>query len=227
MEDAAMEDLFRKIGRRLKAATPEGSSAQQLFLRADKDHVGTLAAADFLATVRNAFGVSKNEFSDEELLLLASLFDSDGTGALPIVDLVTFAEKGLGALKRDPEWTLRPVAQSPAAKARRQAKKMLEKAAVFQSLQDKLVTACGANANDGVELTAEQLWNKFDRSNDGIISTRELFNAVRGIMLIPKNELADTDVNALVEAVDTDGSGNLEIDQLVAFTELGLPALLR
>ena len=80
---------------------------------------------------------------------------------------------------------------------------------------------------DGVELTAEQLWNKFDRSNDGIISTRELFNAVRGIMLIPKNELADTDVNALVEAVDTDGSGNLEIDQLVAFTEAGLPALLR
>lgn len=52
----------------------------------------------------------------------------------------------------------------------------------------------------------------FDRNNDGVISSRELETAMRNVGCNPTKE----DVDAMIDAIDTNRNGVVEFDEFVS-----------
>ena len=67
----------------------------------------------------------------------------------------------------------------------------------------------------------EFVWDrdKFDKSGDGSLDSKELRDCIRMDFKIPTNKVADNDIDLLVRALDDDGSGTLSITELVDFVE--------
>lgn len=58
----------------------------------------------------------------------------------------------------------------------------------------------------------KELFNKIDTDNDGIVSVEELKLGLQKF----GSQLAEADVQLLIEAVDTDGKGSLDYGEFIA-----------
>ena len=97
----------------------------------------------------------------------------------------------------------------------------------FQLAASMFVCACGrhgaraAMAGCGCSRAVAQLFKRYDKSGDGSLDVKELQRALRRDLKITPEELSDADIDALVEALDDDGSMSLSIDELADFVERG------
>ena len=64
-----------------------------------------------------------------------------------------------------------------------------------------------------------RLFRHYDRDNSGEIGFVEFRRLLRSDAKIPVSQLPDVDVRALYNAVDTDGSGDIEADEFIAWVE--------
>lgn len=67
----------------------------------------------------------------------------------------------------------------------------------------------------------ESILRKFDKDKSGSLSGEELRRLIRLELRLPDTTLSDKDINALVLALDDDGSRTLSISELVDFVEFG------
>ena len=64
-------------------------------------------------------------------------------------------------------------------------------------------------------------FQRFDRDHGGTIDTEELRLLIRATLKIPPLEISDAEIKKLVEALDDDGSGDLDIEELADFVDRG------
>ena len=127
--------------------------------------------------------------SDGCIETLVALLDGDGSGTLNVQELADFVERGTDTF---------PL-----------GKQDIMDHGVAVSLQGALQAA----------LTYERLFNRFDKSGDGLLNTAELLGLFRKYLGITPAEASNSDIALLVKALDDDGSGTLAIAELVSFVE--------
>eukprot|EP00929_Paragymnodinium_shiwhaense_P002096 TRINITY_DN102293_c0_g1_i1.p1 TRINITY_DN102293_c0_g1~~TRINITY_DN102293_c0_g1_i1.p1 ORF type:complete len:488 (+),score=124.04 TRINITY_DN102293_c0_g1_i1:54-1517(+) len=74
-------------------------------------------------------------------------------------------------------------------------------------------------------LSAEKLFRKFDKDRSGSLSADEFTRIVRLQLRVPTSVVIDSDIEALITALDNDGGGSVSIDELLTFIERGTDAL--
>mmetsp|Transcript_1238 Transcript_1238/g.3185 ORF Transcript_1238/g.3185 Transcript_1238/m.3185 type:complete len:761 (+) Transcript_1238:1-2283(+) len=61
------------------------------------------------------------------------------------------------------------------------------------------------------------IFNRFDKDGSGTLCFDEIRGALRRILRIPKSSVSDSQISSLCVLLDTNGSGNIDIAELVAF----------
>jgi hypothetical protein len=70
------------------------------------------------------------------------------------------------------------------------------------------------------------LIKRYDKNRSGTLDVAELRHMMRASLKIPPAVLSDADIAAFVEALDDDGSGELDCDEIQDFVARGVEALL-
>merc|ERR1712087_545887 len=87
------DDVARRVQSSLKNAI-SGSDPQTLFRKYDKDKNGTFEVQEFRRLIRVELKVPPAILRDDDINLLISALDDDGSGSLSIDELVDFVERG-------------------------------------------------------------------------------------------------------------------------------------
>eukprot|EP00929_Paragymnodinium_shiwhaense_P064574 TRINITY_DN3235_c0_g1_i1.p1 TRINITY_DN3235_c0_g1~~TRINITY_DN3235_c0_g1_i1.p1 ORF type:complete len:1714 (-),score=501.51 TRINITY_DN3235_c0_g1_i1:139-5280(-) len=225
------EAIARKIGERLRMATSKGGkwhpkTAKKLFLTFDEDKSGNLDFEEMRVMVRKKLRVVEKDISDEDIRALMNAIDDDGSGEVSIDEIVDFLEEELQKQQkeRDEEVdyaSLRKKAGQKLDKKIRKKKKEPVKLdpAIEKNLRFRLRYATSRNGRWN-EALARKVIGEFDKDRGGDLGIEEFTKLVRLELKIPKNQLSDQDIKLFFRAVDQDGEGSIDIEELIEFMQV-------
>mmetsp|Transcript_15098 Transcript_15098/g.26426 ORF Transcript_15098/g.26426 Transcript_15098/m.26426 type:complete len:1561 (-) Transcript_15098:132-4814(-) len=195
-------EVLEKIKSKIKSAayTKGGRQLEALFARMDKDRSGHVDDDEFKSCIRRVFQIPPETISDEEILQLSSMLDTDKSGQISLEELRGFVGSDPKNIPNYEEYILRK-------------KTWLDPGAV-KSLKSKIKSAAYV-MHDGLQL--EQLFNRMDKDGSGHIDEMELRLCVRRYFKMPPSKISDEEVSLLYSALDSDDSGLVDLEELVKF----------
>eukprot|EP00618_Florenciella_parvula_P006440 CAMPEP_0119517948 /NCGR_PEP_ID=MMETSP1344-20130328/34706_1 /TAXON_ID=236787 /ORGANISM="Florenciella parvula, Strain CCMP2471" /LENGTH=111 /DNA_ID=CAMNT_0007555593 /DNA_START=90 /DNA_END=422 /DNA_ORIENTATION=- len=102
----------------------------------------------------------------------------------------------------------------PPKKRKGRRKKRTIDEAVASSIQSKLKAAC--TSDDPLKF-----FKRFDKDRSGSVDYDEFKKMIRVGLKITKEVLPDKDIEVLIKALDDDGGGTLDLEELADFVERG------
>ena len=107
-----------------------------------------------------------------------------------------------------------PEASDSKPQPQRKRKKLHLKQDNVEKLQSRFKAA---TINDDIATFLK----KYDKDHTGKLNAEEFRHLIRKVLKVTKAECSDADVDALVDALDDDGSGSLDIEEIADFVERG------
>ncbi|KAJ1461972.1 hypothetical protein M885DRAFT_494215 [Pelagophyceae sp. CCMP2097] len=224
------DDVMRRLQQKLQAAT-FGKSPLDLFKKfAGGD--GELDATELIKMCRVLLRIPADQLSDVDVRNFVAAVDDDGSKTLSIAELADFVQHGTSTFYADAGATAAKAGDAPAlawgeraieAAAATEARKARRKKQlrpdfdheVMKRLQGRLQAATFGGSPAAI-------FAKFDSSGDGAFSADELTVLFRRHLRIPPADLSDNDIVAFVRAVDDDGTGTLDLQELADFVQYGM-----
>lgn len=234
------QDAVDKLRHKLKSAAyagAEGTRFDEVFSRFDKDASGVLDVEEVRLAIRRSLKIPRETMSDEEIVSLCALLDTDNSGMISIPELTEFAcaEKGTKALhdrifnlektggasfQLDCFANARPGQKFTSAsmladisRSTSNLKKPLS-ADVLEKVKARIKAAAYAG-HLGTDV--KSLLSRFDADGSGLLEPEEVRMALRSALRIPPSIISDEDVFKLCRMIDRDNSGHLSIAEIVEF----------
>ena len=181
----------------------------EIFRRYDKDANGVLDLGEFKTAVRKGGKVTPVVMTDAELRQLFKAVDTDGSGDVSIDELIAFVWGSSSSVStRTTERTPRPAARKKPDEAKAHLSMLKKK---LQSMSMTTMGSAGGKADPA------EIFRRYDKDANGVLDLGEFKTAVRKGGKVTPVVMTDAELRQLFKAVDTDGSGDVSIDELIAF----------
>eukprot|EP01052_Picozoa_sp_SAG31_P012385 SAG31_NODE_723_length_12568_cov_3.102494_5_plen_658_part_00 len=202
--DAAMVDMLKKLAHKVETRK---KNIGMVFRELDEDKSGALEPEEFKKALKDCLGMDLEQTDFDRLM---DCLDRDGSGAIDyqefVVDMADIDQK-VGHQLGDPRGQQKIMAEvfrkgPPPARVERAPRAPQAKHS-FKT-QDELVHyVCTKIYEKSHHI--RKVFRSFDENKDGTVSAREFRFGLKQIGL----DLSDADFDMLVNAVDSDGSGNI------------------
>eukprot|EP00927_Polykrikos_kofoidii_P032987 TRINITY_DN27954_c0_g1_i1.p1 TRINITY_DN27954_c0_g1~~TRINITY_DN27954_c0_g1_i1.p1 ORF type:complete len:1369 (-),score=259.62 TRINITY_DN27954_c0_g1_i1:327-4433(-) len=221
-QDLVDESEMEQIKDVLKTATRDWDIAE-IFAKKSRDtadRVGNVDAvvsyADFNVIVRNELAVKQEELSDEELEKLFVHFSGSATETLNAHSIPGLILGSSADFQERPEICRRANAKiTPADLA--QSGDFAENLEVVRS---RLKLAVSGKASADMSSCLKQVFRRLDSSSaKSSISLQNLCQSARQVLKISPQIISNAQLHQVICAVDADGSGEVSIEELVAFIQ--------
>ena len=180
----------------------------EIFRRYDKDANGVLDLGEFTTAARKGGKISPSAMTDAELRQLFNAVDTDGSGDVSIDELIAFVWGSSSVTTRTNERTPRPAARKKPDEAKAHLSMLKKK---LQSISMTTMGSAGGKADPA------EIFRRYDKNANGMLDLGEFTTAVRKGGKISPSVMTAAELRQLFNAVDTDGSGDVSIDELIAF----------
>ena len=183
----------------------------EIFRRYDKDANGVLDLGEFKTAARKGGKISPSVMTDAELRQLFKAVDTDGSGDVSIDELIAFvwgSSSSSSVSTRTTERTPRPAARKKPDEAKAHLSMLKKK---LQSMSMTTMGSAGGKADPA------EIFRRYDKDANGVLDLGEFKTAVRKGGKVTPVVMTDAELRQLFKAVDTDGSGDVSIDELIAF----------
>jgi len=239
----ASQQERRAQRRALRGSIKGATKPEDLFARlASRDEVITWR--DLIRGVRLQLRITQDELSDDSVAAIWDSISEDGESCvdnlLSCAGFETRAERVARAERERLEELERiRLAELAAADARRQAAvdgfdaeciplktlklvvRRLKDLSVQEYIFEHMHDAGMVVPVFPEQTLREAIYTHLDRNNDGSLECGEFKDIIRGRLRIDRFTLDDDGLNALSDAVDQDGSGDIDMDELHALLERG------
>jgi len=230
-------EVLDKIRSKIKSASYTGSGGKQLdtiLTRFDSDHSGELEPDEVRRAVRRTLRITEESISDAEILSWCAMLDANHSGTVSIQEIVDFVGFEPEVSKRTGKSLLRSsfgdstssldgmrpttaASQGSRSSRMKQASQPVElDEDTLQKIRSKL-KAASYTSPGGKNL--REVFDRLDVNHSGSLETEEVRKAMRKTLHIPDTLISETEVTTFCEMLDADKSGNVSIDELVAFVD--------
>eukprot|EP00929_Paragymnodinium_shiwhaense_P120075 TRINITY_DN91980_c0_g1_i1.p1 TRINITY_DN91980_c0_g1~~TRINITY_DN91980_c0_g1_i1.p1 ORF type:complete len:830 (+),score=241.76 TRINITY_DN91980_c0_g1_i1:97-2586(+) len=208
----ALEQQFlASVRSRLKAASHmygDGSteSLVKLLQFYDADQSGELDLAEFSVILRKALKIPKSVLRDNQIGLLMSYLDPDGSGHLSVDELVEFVDPVYGQQR----------------KLMQKVNKRLEKNDVDAESLEELKTAIRAITTTDREhpgTLLDEYLASLVKNTRGVFSVQELIEVSRKNFKIQESQLSDAQLKEIFEAFK-DKNGEVQVDEIMDLLDM-------
>jgi Ca2+-binding EF-hand superfamily protein len=212
-------ELVKKLCSRLRAAayTAGGTNWAKLMREQDKDKSGEIEWPEFYSMCRR---VLKLPDSEDSLRMAFTYFDEDGSGEVSIDELVQIvegfsegAEDGQQAASPKPSGA--PGSPDGGDSSPKKVKKKKPKVVnddMLKKISGRMKAA--AYTNGGQDWA--KLFKEMDKDHDGEISWTEFYSMCRRVLKLTDPE---PELKAIFQFLDSDGSGEISIDELISLVK--------
>eukprot|EP01043_Picozoa_sp_COSAG02_P049811 COSAG02_NODE_5043_length_4701_cov_3.161886_2_plen_531_part_00 len=211
--ERAQVNMLKKRLQSMAMSTVGGTGAiidpEEIFRRYDKDTSGALDLSEFTTAVRKGGKIPPASMTDGDLRQLFNAIDTDSSGCINIEELVAFVWGSEGVPTRTNGRRPQPV---------RKTKPKDESSAQVNMLKKRLQSmAMSTVGGTGAIIDPEEIFRRYDKDTSGALDLSEFTTAVRKGGKIPPASMTDGDLRQLFNSIDTDSSGCINIEELVAF----------
>ena len=231
-------EIVSFLKRKLRAAayTAGGKDFKKLFKHYDRDNSGTLEFDEFRSALRRDAKIAKKDVTDEQMKTVFDAVDEDGGGEIDVDEFISWINEddpdahhnrgddaggARGGLLR-PTYSqsrkariplrARQTAFSKSAVSIRNTGKRLSPE-VMEMVKKKLLTATARVGG----LDYNKLFALYDHSGIGELDFEQFKTALRNEGGISRDVIANRELRALFDGVDTDKSGTVDKDEFAAF----------
>jgi len=208
---------------RAAAYTVGGVDLHKFFTYLDKDHTGRLDFTEFSRGVRRG-RIAKERTSDEALAWLFNLIDTDNSGTIEVNEFVNFVgndntfaahgtPRGSRKMSRRGHSALAIHGNPHDKRATEDPQKSPVKGISSVELEEvKRKLRAAAYTTGGINL--RKFFAYADKDKGGDLDLEEFVGAVRHGR-ISKNAISDKQLGCLFRAIDKNGGGTIEVEELI------------
>lgn len=180
-------NIIQRMTKIFAVATQKGLSIKDIFVELDSDGSGELDQTELISGLKKLG--TFGEISNDDAAAVIEVFDVDGDKKISLTEFVDFFS----------------------ARVEQVLKERREKQA--EALAKRFRSVMQAAQRQGV--SARDIFYHFDKDKGGTLSTKELAD---GLTALPNfKALSNRDINDLVGILDSDGNGDVSVDEFESF----------